>query len=210
MARRIAAILLLEPALNANYESVKQHTFPCPQVLDPFVVMDVSKLFLDRDRNHVVICFLIVRHQADHSAALSYFCVPRSEFRPDPRSVSNPFRIRTSMTPLLQVLYNPHLQAPLGSAGNKGLITPLESALAKNSPVTSLESALTKTPGVPLPETISSTGTATPLSLVQSAEGCPPPRDPKPQPPPSGRVRGTILPPHPILACSCRTGGCHE
>ena len=31
MARRIAAILLLEPALNANYESVKQHTFPWPQ-----------------------------------------------------------------------------------------------------------------------------------------------------------------------------------
>jgi len=30
MARRIAAILLLEPALNANYESVKQHTFPWP------------------------------------------------------------------------------------------------------------------------------------------------------------------------------------
>lgn len=30
MARRIAAILLLEPALDANYESVKQHTFPWP------------------------------------------------------------------------------------------------------------------------------------------------------------------------------------
>jgi Type ISP C-terminal specificity domain len=28
MARRIAAILLLEPALDANYESIKQHTFP--------------------------------------------------------------------------------------------------------------------------------------------------------------------------------------
>ncbi len=58
------------------------------------------------------------------------------------------FIIRTSETPLPQLLYNPHLQAPLGSAGNKGLITPLESALTKNSPVTSLESALTKTPGV--------------------------------------------------------------
>jgi len=33
MARRIAAILLLEPALNANYESVKQHTFPWPPIL---------------------------------------------------------------------------------------------------------------------------------------------------------------------------------
>jgi len=33
MARRIAAILLLEPALDANYESIKQHTYrwPFPQ-----------------------------------------------------------------------------------------------------------------------------------------------------------------------------------
>lgn len=30
MARRIAAILLLESTLNANYASVKQHTFPWP------------------------------------------------------------------------------------------------------------------------------------------------------------------------------------
>src|SRR5213592_2646093 len=60
---------------------------------------------------------------------------------------TNSFRIRTSKAPLPQPLYNPHLQAPLGSAGNKGLITPLESALTKNSPVTSLESALTKNPG---------------------------------------------------------------
>jgi len=60
---------------------------------------------------------------------------------------TNSFIIRTSMTPLPQPLYNPHLQAPLGSAGNKGLITPLESALTRNSPVTSLESALTKNPG---------------------------------------------------------------
>ncbi len=59
-----------------------------------------------------------------------------------------PFRIRTSETPLPQLLYNPHLQAPLGSAGNKGLITPLESALTKNSPVSPLESALAETWGV--------------------------------------------------------------
>ncbi len=62
---------------------------------------------------------------------------------------SKSFTIRTSETPLPQPLYNPHLRAPLGSAGNKGLITPLESALTKNSPVTSLESALTKTGGGP-------------------------------------------------------------
>lgn len=30
MARRIAAILLLEPALDANYESIKAHAFPWP------------------------------------------------------------------------------------------------------------------------------------------------------------------------------------
>ena len=30
MARRIAAILLLEPALDANYESIKSHAFPWP------------------------------------------------------------------------------------------------------------------------------------------------------------------------------------
>src|SRR6266581_163172 len=58
------------------------------------------------------------------------------------------FTIRTSMTPLPQLLYNPHLQAPLGSAGNKGLITPLESALTENSPVTPVESALAERWGV--------------------------------------------------------------
>src|SRR6266702_8772243 len=67
-----------------------------------------------------------------------------------------PFTIRTSETPLPQLLYNPHLQAPLGSAGNKGLITPLESALTENSPVTPLESALTKTWGVGYPSLFSS------------------------------------------------------
>src|SRR6266568_2267357 len=61
---------------------------------------------------------------------------------------TNSFIIRTSRTPLPQLLYNPHLRAPLGSAGNKGLITPLESALTKNSPVSLLESALAETPGV--------------------------------------------------------------
>ncbi len=60
---------------------------------------------------------------------------------------SKSFTIRTSETPLPQPLYNPHLRAPLGSAGNKGLITPLESALTRNSPVTPVESALTKRGG---------------------------------------------------------------
>src|SRR6266478_3560638 len=60
---------------------------------------------------------------------------------------TNSFTIRTSRDPPPQPLYNPHLQTPLGSAGNKGLITPLESSLTENSPVTSLDSALTKTGG---------------------------------------------------------------
>src|SRR5216117_3394287 len=60
---------------------------------------------------------------------------------------SKSFTIRTSETPLPQLLYNPHLQAPLGSAGNKGLTTPVESALTENSPVTPVESALTKSGG---------------------------------------------------------------
>src|SRR6266487_2595866 len=71
---------------------------------------------------------------------------PSSHLSLSQRSAKS-FTIRTSRTPLPQPLYNPHLQAPLGSAGNKGLITPLESALTKNSPVSLLESALTKTGG---------------------------------------------------------------
>ncbi len=63
------------------------------------------------------------------------------------RGGENSSSFRSSL-PLPQLLYNPHLQAPLGSAGNKGLITPLESALTKNSPVSLLESALTKRWGV--------------------------------------------------------------
>jgi len=64
------------------------------------------------------------------------------------QSSSKSFTIRTSMPPLPQPLYNPHLRAPLGSAGNTGLITPLESALTGNYPVTPVESALTKRWGV--------------------------------------------------------------
>ena len=41
------------------------------------------------------------------------------------------FRIRTSATPNPQLLYNLHLQGPLGTAHSKGLITPLESALTR-------------------------------------------------------------------------------
>src|SRR6266478_710487 len=191
------------------------------------------QLFLDKDRNHVVICYLVLRRQSGHSPLPSRLFVPPPSFPtfnfelltsasptsqsaarlprpgqsagacpellgsldfsslgltlnfqlstfnclsfPSPSSphlcalcvlcgknslsfrssltprhsplTTNSFIIRTSMTPLPQLLYNPHLQAPLGSAGNKGLITPLESALTKNSPATPLESALTETGG---------------------------------------------------------------
>src|SRR6266705_5592342 len=95
---------------------------------------------------------MLSRHP-DHSPRPSCHCAARAFSFTSFTSFasltsSKPFTIRTSETPLPQLLYNPHLQAPLGSAGNKGLITPLESALTKNSPVTSLESALTKRWGV--------------------------------------------------------------
>src|SRR6266496_171915 len=72
-----------------------------------------------------------------HLCALCVLCGENSSsFRSSliPRHsplATNSFTIRTSKTPLPQLLYNPHLRAPLGSAGNKGLITPLESALTK-------------------------------------------------------------------------------
>src|SRR6266704_4342752 len=89
-----------------------------------------------------------------HLCALCVLCGKNSSSFPScliPRHsplTTNSFIIRTSKTPLPQLLYNPHLQARLGSAGNKGLITPLESALTKNSPVTPVESALTERWGV--------------------------------------------------------------
>src|SRR6266702_1074274 len=70
-----------------------------------------------------------------HLCALCVLCGENSSsFRSSliPRHsplATNSFTIRTYETPLPQPLYNPHLQAPLGSAGNKGLITPLEAAL---------------------------------------------------------------------------------
>src|SRR6266478_4836744 len=111
------------------------------------------QLFLDSDRNHVVICSLILSHQSGHSPLRSRHCAARAFSFTSFTSFASltsykSFTIRTSETPLPQPLYNPHLRAPLGSAGNKGLITPLESALTKNSPVSLLESALTKRGGV--------------------------------------------------------------
>src|SRR6266571_5246658 len=81
-----------------------------------------------------------------HLCALCVLCGESSSFFAS-QCFAKSFIIRTSMTPFPQLLYNPHLRAPLGSAGNKGLINPLESALTKNSPVTPVESALTETWG---------------------------------------------------------------
>src|SRR5229473_3403444 len=81
-----------------------------------------------------------------HSAARAFSFTSFTSFASLTSSKS--FTILTSKTPLPQPLYNPHLRAPLGSAGNKGLITSLESALTKNSPVSRSESALTKRWGV--------------------------------------------------------------
>src|SRR5438128_4869483 len=95
----------------------------------------------------------MLSHHPDHFPRPSCHCAARAfSFKSFTSfaslTSSKPFTIRTSETPLPQLLYNPHLRAPLGSAGNKGLITPLESALTKNSPVTPVESALTKRWGV--------------------------------------------------------------
>src|SRR5438445_3080652 len=95
----------------------------------------------------------MLSHHPDHSPRPSCHCAARAFSFTSLTSFvsltsSKPFRIRTSEIPLPQLLYNPHLQAPLGSAGNKGLITPLESALTRNSPASPLESALTKRWGV--------------------------------------------------------------
>ncbi len=104
-------------------------------------------------------CLSFLSPSSPHLCALCVLCGENSLSFPScpiPRHsplTTNSFRIRTSKTPLPQLLYNPHLRAPFGSAGNKGLITPLESALTRNSPVTPVESALAETWGVgcPLP-----------------------------------------------------------
>src|SRR5260370_23901170 len=92
-------------------------------------------------------CSLTLSHQSSHPPLHSRRCAARAFSFTSFTSFasltsSKSFTIRTSKTPLAQLLYNPHLQTRLGSAGNKGLITPLESALTKISPVTPVESAL--------------------------------------------------------------------
>src|SRR5207247_10084982 len=111
------------------------------------------QLLLDSDPNHVVLCSLTFSHQPGHPPLHSRHCAARAFSFTSFTSFasltsSKSFTIGTSKTPLPQLLYNPHLRASLGSAGNKGLITPLESALTKNSPVSRLYSALEERWGV--------------------------------------------------------------
>src|SRR5207247_11250293 len=96
-----------------------------------------------------ILPLLFAKLQSAPTVRLARHCAARLSFSTSLASAatSKSFTIRTSKTPLPQPLYNPHLQAPLGSAGNKGLITPLESALTEDPPVTPVESALTKTGG---------------------------------------------------------------
>ena len=119
---------------------------------NPFKPLHLQ-LSLDKNRNHVVTWYLIVSRQSGHPPLHSRHCAARAFSFTSFTSFasltsSKSFRIRTCETPLPQLLYNPHLQAPLGSAGNKGLITPLESALTENYTVTPLESALAERWGV--------------------------------------------------------------
>src|SRR6266571_1680311 len=130
-------------------------SLPLPKFSAPcFSPLDFSSLWLTLNLqlssfNRIFFC-----PSSPHLCALCVLCGENSLlFRSSliPRHsplTTNSFTIRTYETPLPQLLYNPHLQAPLGSAGNKGLITSLESALTKNSPVSLLESALAERWGV--------------------------------------------------------------
>src|SRR6266581_1327835 len=130
-------------------------SLPLPKFSAPcFSPLDFSSLWLTLNLQLSTFNRIFFCPSSPHLCALCVLCGENSLlFRSSliPRHsplTTNSFTIRTYETPLPQPLYNPHLQAPLGSAGNKGLITPLESALTRNSPVSRLESALTKRWGV--------------------------------------------------------------
>src|SRR6266446_9102711 len=101
--------------------SFTPNSFPLALLADPHRLNPAASIFYKN---------IVGQGASSFQSSSRIFCLPKS------------FTIRRSQTPLPQPLYNPHLQTPLVCAGNKGLITPLESALTKNSPVTPLECAV--------------------------------------------------------------------
>jgi hypothetical protein len=146
------------------------HVFSCHCSHRLPLLSAAAKFFLTFDDSLIIIRFRNWRRTSEGDSLV--FAHSRSA---TPLILPNPFRIRRSKRPLPQLLYNlhlqhdlgtadsngltifrflpqllyfPHLQDPLGCVANKRLITPLESALTRISPVTSLESAVTKRAGV--------------------------------------------------------------
>jgi hypothetical protein len=101
--------------------SFTPNSFPLNSFADPHPINPVASIFYKN---------IVGQGASSFQSSSRIFCPPKS------------FTIRRSRTPLPQPLYNPHLQTLLVSAENKGLITPLESALTENSPVTPLECAV--------------------------------------------------------------------
>ena len=139
------------PRLLRSYRGLGPGVGACPELLGALDPYSLGLTF-----NFQLSTFNRVSFPAPSSPHLCALCVLCGENSLSFRScliprhsplTTNSFTIRTSKTPLPQLLYNPHLRARLGSAGNKGLITPLESALTKNSPVSLLESALAESGG---------------------------------------------------------------
>src|SRR6266702_4684455 len=113
-------------------------SLPLPKFSAPcFSPLDFSSLWLTLNLQLSTFNRIFFCPSSPHLCALCVLCGENSLlFRSSliPRHsplTTKSFTIRTSETPLPQLLYNPHLQAPLGSAGNKGLISLLESALTK-------------------------------------------------------------------------------
>jgi hypothetical protein len=131
------------------------------------------QIFLDKYCTNLVTSALIFSLHAPRPTRLGFAVVvsSHSTFKSSPGKSS---RIRTSGNPCLQPLWNPHFQerllsadskrlilaerclqlfcnqhlrTSLGSVGNTGFITPLESALTENPRATPLESALPKNRG---------------------------------------------------------------
>ncbi len=118
LARRQSARL---SSLTPFASLTPSNSFPLTLLADPHRLNPAASIFYKN---------IVGQGASSFQSSSRIFCPPKS------------FTIRRSQTPLPQPLYNPHLQTLLVSAENKGLITPLESALTENSPVTPLECAV--------------------------------------------------------------------